>query len=88
MRRQRQMCIRDRDKIPPFISAENQPDIVNESALANSLSKYYDPEYGGFGSGQKFPPHSSLLFLFETTYFSYSLKFALNSSKITLFGLT
>jgi uncharacterized protein YyaL (SSP411 family) len=53
----------NRDKIPPFISAENQPDIVNESTLAKSLSKYYDPEHGGFGSGQKFPPHSSLLFL-------------------------
>jgi hypothetical protein len=53
----------NRDKIPPFIPADNQPGIVNESALAASLSKYYDPEYGGFGSGQKFPPHSSLLFL-------------------------
>jgi len=53
----------NRDKIPPFIPTENQPGIVNESALAVSLSKYYDQEYGGFGSGQKFPPHSSLLFL-------------------------
>jgi hypothetical protein len=53
----------NRDKIPPFIAAENQPGIANESDLAQSLSKYYDPDYGGFGSGQKFPPHSSLLFL-------------------------
>jgi hypothetical protein len=53
----------NRDKIPPFFATENQPGIANESDLSQSLSKYYDPEYGGFGSGQKFPPHSSLLYL-------------------------
>lgn len=50
-------------KIPPFHPAEKQPDITDESLLGKTLSKYYDPENGGFGAGQKFPPHSSLLYL-------------------------
>jgi len=53
----------NRDKIPPFESIENQPSVAEESSLADSLSAYYDPENGGFGNGQKFPPHSSLLYL-------------------------
>jgi len=51
------------NKIPPFVSRENPPEIAVESSLARTLSKYYDPENGGFGTGQKFPPHSSLLYL-------------------------
>jgi len=51
------------DKIPPFLSTGNPPDKAEESSLAETLSKYYDRENGGFGTGQKFPPHSSLLFL-------------------------
>jgi len=51
------------NKIPPFVSGGNPPEIAVESSLAKTLSKYYDPENGGFGTGQKFPPHSSLLFL-------------------------
>lgn len=50
-------------KIPPFNSSVNIPDIANETSLATTLSKYYDAENGGFGTGQKFPPHSSLLYL-------------------------
>jgi uncharacterized protein YyaL (SSP411 family) len=53
----------NKEKIPPFNSGVNLPDVANESALATTLSKYYDPENGGFGTGQKFPPHSSLLYL-------------------------
>ena len=53
----------NRDKIPPFRSTANLPDVADEESLLKTLSKYYDPENGGFGSGQKFPPHSSLLFL-------------------------
>ena len=55
------------EKIPPFISGVNLPDIANESSLATTLSKYYDPENGGFGTGQKFPPHSSILYLLYQT---------------------
>jgi hypothetical protein len=53
----------NREKIPPFLSTENKPEISDESALAKTLSKYYDPDNGGFGKEQKFPPHSSLLYL-------------------------
>lgn len=53
----------NRTKIPPFTTVSNPPDIANESMLIKTLSKYYDPENGGFGTGQKFPPHSSILFL-------------------------
>jgi uncharacterized protein YyaL (SSP411 family) len=51
------------DKIPPYRSIERKPEVAEESALVKKLSRYYDSENGGFGSGQKFPPHSSLLYL-------------------------
>jgi len=51
------------ENIPPFLSLERQPNVADESSVAKTLSKYYDPENGGFGIGQKFPPHSSLLYL-------------------------
>jgi hypothetical protein len=53
----------NKDNIPPFASTQKQPAIADESLLAKTLSKYYDPENGGFGGGPKFPPHSSLLYL-------------------------
>jgi hypothetical protein len=53
----------NRDKIPPFNSIENKPAVADEATLAKSLSEFYDPENGGFGVGQKFPPHSTLLYL-------------------------
>ena len=53
----------NQDNIPTFVSGWTPPDVTNESALTTTLSKYYDPENGGFGSGQKFPPHSSLIYL-------------------------
>lgn len=58
-----EFCAENKDKIPPFYSVEHQPSIAEESSLLKVLSGYYDPEHGGFGTGQKFPPHSSLLFL-------------------------
>jgi len=51
------------DMIPPFESIENQPSFADEHKLAETLSAYYDQENGGFGKAQKFPPHSSLLYL-------------------------
>ena len=53
----------NRDKIPPYITVENEPELAEQSSLSITLSKYYDPENGGFGNAQKFPPHSSLLYL-------------------------
>jgi uncharacterized protein len=51
------------DRIPPFVPEGNPPGVADESSLAITLSKYYDSENGGFGIGQKFPPHSPLLYL-------------------------
>jgi uncharacterized protein len=58
-----EFCIENKDNIPPFYSEERQPEIAEESSLVKMLSKYYDSANGGFGMGQKFPPHSSLLYL-------------------------
>ncbi len=51
------------DAIEPFIAREVQPPIAEEVSLVKNLLSYYDPDYGGFGTGQKFPPHSTLLYL-------------------------
>jgi hypothetical protein len=58
-----EFCIENKDNIPPFYSIERQPEVAEESSLVKMLSRYYDSENGGFGMGQKFPPHSSLLYL-------------------------
>lgn len=51
------------DDIEPFITEEVHPSIAAEESLVKNLLSYYDPEYGGFGPAQKFPPHSTLLYL-------------------------
>lgn len=51
------------DAIPPFVSVGIQPSVADELSLVETLSAYYDQEHGGFGTGQKFPPHSTLLYL-------------------------
>lgn len=51
------------DDIAPFIAKEVQPPIAAEESLVKNLLSYYDPDYAGFGRGQKFPPHSTLLYL-------------------------
>jgi uncharacterized protein YyaL (SSP411 family) len=51
------------DDIAPFIIKEVQPQIATEESLVKNLLSYYDSDYGGFGLGQKFPPHSTLLYL-------------------------
>lgn len=49
--------------IPEFKISERKPSAVGENSIIRILSDYYDPENGGFGNSQKFPPHSTLLFL-------------------------
>jgi uncharacterized protein YyaL (SSP411 family) len=51
------------DAVALFIAREVQPPIAAEESLVKNLLSYYDPDYGGFGMGQKFPPHSTLLYL-------------------------
>lgn len=53
----------NKNKIPPFSISEQQFYKSDEGSLGKTLSKYYDPVNGGFGTNQKFPPHSSLLYL-------------------------
>lgn len=49
--------------IPHFIAHEEQPPVVREESLVDNLFSYHDAVYGGFGHAQKFPPHSTLLYL-------------------------
>jgi len=51
------------DDIAPFITTEMQPPVTAEESLVKNLLSYFDSYYGGFGPGQKFPPHSTLLYL-------------------------
>ncbi|MDZ7634874.1 MAG: DUF255 domain-containing protein [Bacteroidales bacterium] len=49
--------------IRPFEATDEEPPHAGAEKLTENLEEYYDHEYGGFGGGQKFPPHSSLLFM-------------------------
>jgi uncharacterized protein YyaL (SSP411 family) len=51
------------ENITPFIYGEDEPPVIVKESIKSELVSYFDPEYGGFGTGQKFPPHSTLLFL-------------------------
>ncbi|HLN20128.1 MAG TPA: DUF255 domain-containing protein [Bacteroidales bacterium] len=51
------------EKVPDFVPTENKSGSVSEHSVIKMLSEYYDNENGGFGHSQKFPPHSTLLFL-------------------------
>ena len=51
------------DKIQPFIPGENRPPAADEHSIIKILSQYYDPDNGGFGINQKFPSHTTLLYL-------------------------
>jgi len=51
------------NSIRPFSATEEEAPSADAEKLTESLSEYYDRESGGFGSGQKFPPHSTLLFM-------------------------
>jgi uncharacterized protein YyaL (SSP411 family) len=49
--------------IPPFVPIEEKPAAADEKRIVKILSGYYDAENGGFGTGQKFPSHSTMLYL-------------------------
>ena len=55
--------INHKDKILPFKDSEKPPSIIKEKTIVKDLLTYFDSVYGGFGKGQKFPPHSTLLYL-------------------------
>ena len=49
--------------IPPFIPGEEITTAAEESTIGKTLRSYFDPVHGGFGNGQKFPPHTTLLYM-------------------------
>jgi uncharacterized protein YyaL (SSP411 family) len=51
------------NEIAPFNDSEDEPSVAGEDTLVEELTSYFDHDNGGFGTGQKFPPHSTLLFL-------------------------
>jgi len=55
--------INHQDKILPFKAIEKPPPIIEEKMIVNDLLTYFDSAEGGFGKGQKFPPHTTLLYL-------------------------
>jgi hypothetical protein len=48
---------------PPFSAESSAPPESDESTVLEEIAGHFDNVYGGFGKGQKFPPHSTLLFL-------------------------
>lgn len=52
-----------RDKILPFQAVEKPPSVIEEKMIIKELLTYFDSVDGGFGRGQKFPPHTTLLYL-------------------------
>jgi len=55
--------INHRDKILPFKDIERPPSIIEEKMIIKNLLTYFDFVEGGFGRGQKFPLHTTLLYL-------------------------
>ena len=52
-----------KNKILPFQSKVQPPPMIEQHWIIKNLLVYFDSVEGGFGSGQKFPPHSTLLYL-------------------------
>jgi len=49
--------------IMPFSPQEQEAPVADGRLLIRNLGEFFDSENGGFGTGQKFPPHSTLLFM-------------------------
>ncbi len=49
--------------IRPFSASVEEPPATEADALIEDLTSYFDNDSGGFGTSQKFPPHSTLLFM-------------------------
>jgi uncharacterized protein len=52
-----------RNDIPSFSPEPDRIETAEETSLVQTLADYFDTENGGFGNGQKFPSHATLLFL-------------------------
>lgn len=51
------------DRVPPFLPADERPDLVGDDPGVEALVSFFDPIQGGLGTGAKFPPHSTMLYL-------------------------
>jgi uncharacterized protein YyaL (SSP411 family) len=51
------------EAIQPFQYSVDMPKAARPETLLEELLAGHDPVYGGFGMGQKFPPHSTLLYM-------------------------
>ena len=51
------------DNIMPFSPSEQEAPVADAEGITGSLGEYFDREHGGFGAGQKFPPHTTLLYM-------------------------
>lgn len=58
--------------VPPFRPSKRTPKTVPFERLEDHLMHIYDREHGGFGRAQKFPPHSTLLFMLYSLSFKES----------------
>lgn len=54
---------KNQGNINAFIPDEKAPPVTEEFQLTRSLVRFADPLFGGFGKAQKFPPHTTLLYL-------------------------
>ncbi len=55
--------VRYKDQLPTFSIASDDAAEIPNPDFAENLENSFDPMYGGFGDGAKFPPHSTLLFM-------------------------
>jgi uncharacterized protein YyaL (SSP411 family) len=51
------------NNIEPFAFSAAVPEAARSDSLPEEILAAYDSRYGGFGAGQKFPPHSTLLYM-------------------------
>lgn len=51
------------EEMPHFNAHESLPQTVPPDSLKKVLLSAYDRTHGGFGHGQKFPPHATLLYM-------------------------
>lgn len=62
-RRVEKYIFAEEDGIATFDLMPGEPPVAVKENLSEEIALFYDPLYGGFGTGQKFPHHSTLLFL-------------------------
>ena len=70
--------------IEPFRLDAETPAAAGPETLVATLLAGLDPLYGGFGTGQKFPPHSTLLYMLYRLSHARSMPGLENACRLTL----